>query len=393
MHSPFPCTLDCRPMWTVHTERVQLHMCASTGYNACILLFVAYGVGCLGNKFDTWSLKWGACRLQAQAGMHLHSLVCALRPPPEPCGERSAPPQPRTPHLIRSMDPPYIALKEGEPAPAGYSHMVHDRGNAGRAAAAQSPTVGDTAGLSIIPRNGDQRREEQLETAPSNRVAKKNLARTMNRKANATFAREMKDSLAAGLPPIRRVPEGQGDLKARWHAAAKEVAYKLLDLRKEGWKGYSNFEKGQLHADLNATYKFDPPLEHKRVEKYLSGHLRTSRAVWKAHWLKYGDSQRHHNCPPEAWAKLTQWWPTEKCKEAAANMAARRARVQGNGRMGRSSLVDRLTAEVSRKPATLFGCGQSPLHNVLATTFLKSFQNSLVCKFLVHIDPRSTLRL
>ena len=292
-------------------------------------------------------------------------------PPPEPCMERSAPPRPRSPPRNSSMNPQYIALKEGEPVPAGYSHMVLDRGSAARAQAAPANPVCVPGELCTPPRSGDQRREDQLETAPISTAAKKNMARTMNRKANASFAREMKDSLAAGLPPTRHVPEGQGDLKARWHAAAKDLAYKMLDLRKDGWKDYSIFDKGRLHAELDARYKFDPPLEHKRVEKYLSGHLRTSRAVWKAHWLKYGDLQRHHNCPPEAWAKLTKWWPTEKCKEAAADMAARRARVQGNGRTGRTSMVDRLTAEVSRNSHTLYGHGQSPLDSVLVTSFFE----------------------
>lgn len=60
-------------------------------------------------------------------------------------------------------------------------------------------------------------------------------------------------------------------MKTRWHAAAKEIAYKLLDLGKEGWKGYSIFEKRKVHKELNAQYKFDPPLDPKRVEEYLAG--------------------------------------------------------------------------------------------------------------------------
>ena len=69
-------------------------------------------------------------------------------------------------------------------------------------------------------------------------------------------------------------------MKARWHAAAKEVAYKFFDLRKGKIERlYSVFEKGEVH--IKVQYKFDPHLEPKCMDKNLFGHLRTSRAVWK----------------------------------------------------------------------------------------------------------------
>ena len=146
---------------------------------------------------------------------------------------------------------------------------------------------------------------------PHNTFAtRRNLTRNMNRKTQLAFAREMKESLATGRPASIKLPESQTDLKARRHVVAKEVAYKLLDLSKENMKNYIIFEKALVHTELNAQYKFDPPIHPKRVDKYLSGHLRTSRAIWNIHWLKYGDSQRHHNCPTDAWAKLIKLSPT-----------------------------------------------------------------------------------
>jgi hypothetical protein len=175
---------------------------------------------------------------------------------------------------------------------------------------------------------------------------KRNTTRNKNRKANTSFAKELKNSLASGRAANVSVPVEQTDLKSAWHAATKEVAYKFLDLRKESWKDYSLFEKAVVHAQLNEAYKFDPPLDPKRVDKFLSGHLRTSRAVWKAHWKK-GPENRHHNCPEEAWAKLITVWPTAACQEEAAEMASRRACVEKPSSVGRSSLLDRMDVEVS----------------------------------------------
>ena len=183
--------------------------------------------------------------------------------------------------------------------------------------------------------------------------ARRNLTRKTNRKANTSFAKELKDSLASGRPTNLKVPADQTDLKAAWHAAAKEVAYKFLDLTRESWKDYSIFEKSVVHTELKEAYNFDPPLDPKRVDKYLSCHLRTSRAVWKAHWKKYGAEHRHHNCPEVAWAKLTTWWPTTACQEEAAEMASRRARVEKTSNVGRSSLLERMDGQVR---STRFAC-------------------------------------
>ena len=184
------------------------------------------------------------------------------------------------------------------------------------------------------------------DTAKSRANAKRNLTRNLNRKANATFAKELKESLASGQPAAVNVAAEQSNLKGAWHIAAKEAAYKYLDLRKESWKDYNQFEKAQVHKELAAQYRCNPPIDIECVDKYLSGHLRTSRAVWKAHWRKYGPSRRHHNCPVEAWEKLTTWWPTERCREEAAEMSNRRAMVEGSSKVGRNSLLHRMDAQV-----------------------------------------------
>lgn len=101
-----------------------------------------------------------------------------------------------------------------------------------------------------------------------------------------------------------------------------------------------------MHKEINTTYKFDLPIDPKRIEKYLAGHLRSSRAVWKAHWQRHGPDNRHPNCPEEAWETLIQWWPTDACKERSAAMASRRSMVQNASSTGRKRLVDRLADEV-----------------------------------------------
>ena len=231
--------------------------------------------------------------------------------------------------------------------PEGYRYVVLEQPNDAPSATPQKQTTRESVDLCTTPKAA-QHTEVGIPDTPNRRSAtRRNLNRNLNRKARTTYAKEMKDSLATGQPTTIKIPKERSDLKATWHAAAKEVAYKLLDLRKEGWKEYTLFEKSTVHNEINEKYKFDPPIDPKRVDKYLSAHFRTSRAVWKAHWKKYGDNQRHHNCPKDAWAKLITWWCTEACQEEAAEMASRRSRVEANSKMGRNSLLERMEGSVS----------------------------------------------
>lgn len=260
---------------------------------------------------------------------------------------RNAPSEPGSPQGKQPTNPQFIALKDGDAIPDGYRYVVREVAVAVTGTPIQMQSACATVNLCTPPKTAQPSAGDIMDSAKKRTTAKRNLTRNMNRKANTTFARELKESLANGQPTTMTVAKERSDLKATWHAAAKEVAYKFLDLRREGWKEYSLFEKDRVHIEINELCKFDPPLDPKKVDKYLSAHFRTARAVWKAHWKKHGDTQRHHNCPPEAWAKLTKWWPTEKCQEEAADMANRRSKVESNSKIGRNSLVDRMDVVVS----------------------------------------------
>ena len=210
-----------------------------------------------------------------------------------------------------------------------------------------APQPKEMVDLSTPPDGAADPAEDDVETHKRRAAEKRNVARSTNRQAHASYSKEVKDSLAEGRQPTLSVREDQANLKARWHSAAKECAYKLLDLSKEGWKDYTHFEKETVHREVNRQYKFDPPLEPRVVFKYLAGHLRSSRAVWKAHWQIHGDENRHPNCPEVAWEQLIKWWATDACREESAEMASRRKLVQNTSKTGRKTFVDRMEEEVS----------------------------------------------
>lgn len=260
-------------------------------------------------------------------------------------GVAPGPPPIQQPRATRT--PQLIALKDGDPIPAGYTYVVEERTEHVPTSGTEVRAPCVTVDLSTPPKAPQTAVGDGPDTEKSKSNARRNLTRNTNRKANTSFAKELKDSLASGQPTTIKIAEDSTDLKATWHAAAKEMAYKFLDMTKESWKDYNIFEKNMVHTELKEQFKFDPPLDPRKVDKYLSGHFRTSRAVWKAHWKKCGSSNRHHNCPEVAWEKLTKWWQTAECQEEATEMARRRALVEHNSTTGRSSVADRMTVQVS----------------------------------------------
>jgi hypothetical protein len=209
-----------------------------------------------------------------------------------------------------------------------------------------APKAVETVDLSTPPVAQVQTSREDEDASKRSAAAKRKETRCTNKQVQATFLKEVKVSLAEGRPPAMNVKENQTHLKARWHAAAKEAAYKFLDLRKEGWKAYTPFEKALVHNEIEVRYKFEPPLDPLRIDKFLASHLRSARAVWKSHWKKFGDDIRHPNCPEAAWQSLIKWWKTAACKDEAAAMARRRKKVKKANTTGRKELMDRMEDEV-----------------------------------------------
>ena len=258
----------------------------SRGVNDRILVWVGQVPG---------TSRSGSASVQRRGGGSGGNCATTAVQTPQPQVERTVPTA-RESREGAEGAPPVIALREGAALPDGYIIVARDP-------APPPPAVNhtETDPLCTPPAGGPNTGGEDLEAAKRASAAKRNATRSTNKQVLATFAKEMKESLAGGRPPSIDVSADQTHLKARWHSAAKEAAYKFLDLRKDSWKCYTFFEKENIHRELNEHYKFDPMLDPKRVDKYLASHLRSSRAVWKAHWLKNGDDNRHPNCPDYVW--------------------------------------------------------------------------------------------
>ena len=190
---------------------------------------------------------------------------------------------PKLPSNRTEAAPRVIALREGDALPEGYTYAVRAGAkivSTDKTTMKECATVVDLC----IPPNACSRGSDGPADATKTAAARRrSRIRKTNKQANATYALQMKELLTGGRTPTITATKTDTHLKSRWHAAAKTIVYNLMEF-KEGWKGYSIFEKGLIHQEPNAQYKFDSPMDLKLMEKYLAGHLRTSRAVWKTQW-------------------------------------------------------------------------------------------------------------
>ena len=178
---------------------------------------------------------------------------------------------------------------------------------------------------------------------------RKNARKRELRKTNNVFTDELRRSLASGGTPVIELPSNEAGIvtsgKFRWHQAVKAVAYRVLDLTIMNWAHQSKRDVKRFHEELQKEYRFVPELDKHCVEKYLKGHLRSSRAVWKQVWTDTGDLMKPQNCPTEVWEVLIKWWPTTVAKATAESMKDIRTRVKSLHRLGRKNLAEVIALE------------------------------------------------
>ena len=178
---------------------------------------------------------------------------------------------------------------------------------------------------------------------------RKNARKRELRKTNNVFTDELRRSLASGGTPVIKLPSNEAGIvtsgKFRWHQAVKAVAYRVLDLTIMNWAHQSKRDVKRFHEELQKEYRFVPELGKHSVEKYLKGHLRSSRAAWKQVWADTGELVKPENCTYEVWEVLVKWWPTTVAKATSDNMKDIRKKVTNLHRLGRKNLSEVIALE------------------------------------------------
>lgn len=189
---------------------------------------------------------------------------------------------------------------------------------------------------------------------------RKNARKRELRKTNNVFTDELRRSLASGGTPVIKLPSNEVGIvtsgKFRWHQAVKAVAYRVLDLTIMNWAHQSKRDVKRFHEELEKEYRFVPELGKHCIEKYLKGHLRSSRAAWKQVWADTGELVKPENCPSEVWEVLVKWWPTTVAKATSDNMKDIRKKVKNLHRLGWKNLSEVIALEEVSDTTSFSSC-------------------------------------
>ena len=105
--------------------------------------------------------------------------------------------------------PQVLVLREGESLPEEYTFLV---------CALTTPTVAPKFTEMVdltTPDAASHMSMEDLDTSKRNASERRNVTKSSNKQAHASFTKDVKDSLAGGRPPAMNVSEEQTYLKAR----------------------------------------------------------------------------------------------------------------------------------------------------------------------------------
>lgn len=260
--------------------------------------------------------------------------------------ESSGTPTTGTPTFVRGRSGPsgsVLFRSPGEEVPPGYRAAWIPIPPESREKA-RVVTPSNSKSIAGIPQSAASQGSLCMLTKQRKNARKRELRRTNN-----VFTDELRRSLASGGTPVIKLPSNEAGIitsgKFRWHQAVKAVAYRVLDLTIMNWAQQSKRDVKRFHEDLQKEYSFVPELGQHCVEKYLKGHLQSSRASWKQVWADTGELVKPHNCPIEVWEVLIKWWPTTAAKATATNMKDMRTKVKNPHRLGRKNLSEVIALE------------------------------------------------
>lgn len=87
------------------------------------------------------------------------------------------------------------------------------------------------------------------------------------------------------------------DVRAFVHTQFRATARRFLNLSVIKFRDHPDADIKILKDDLDRRFTFDPPLRMDYILFYIESSLRTTRYIWRKHWLNTGRGEKHKFCP------------------------------------------------------------------------------------------------
>ena len=174
--------------------------------------------------------------------------------------------------------------------------------------------------------------------------------RAENRRANATYRRQVRDSVACGVPLVVTLKTNASglviELRQKWHAAIRSYAYSYLDYSQCEFGLYSQKIIEAIENRIaKKAFRYEPfPLQVGVVRKYLRTHIVETRSKWCQTWRRsgYKESSKPRSCPDHVWKSCVRFWKSTEGMEVSVRMSYARSCVQCVSSNGTVSNMSRM---------------------------------------------------
>ena len=141
--------------------------------------------------------------------------------------------------------------------------------------------------------------------------------KTAQRRIQRERARDYKAKSQIWPMTIECTPMGEipKEVRTYVHAQFRATARRFLNLSVIHFRDHPDTDMQTVKDDLDRRFLFDPPLRSDYIIFFIENSLRTSRYLWRKHWVNTGKGEKHKFCPARFFPALVKYWKIAEAKE------------------------------------------------------------------------------
>ena len=110
------------------------------------------------------------------------------------------------------------------------------------------------------------------------------------------------------------------DVRPFVHRQFRASARRFLKMSSIHFRDHPDSDMKVVSEDIDRRFSFNPPLRSGYIMWFIENSLRTSRYLWRKHWVRTGRGEKHKWCPQKYFPALVKYWKTSEAEEESKRM-------------------------------------------------------------------------
>ncbi|KAG0565879.1 hypothetical protein KC19_7G020300 [Ceratodon purpureus] len=110
------------------------------------------------------------------------------------------------------------------------------------------------------------------------------------------------------------------DVRPFVHRQFRASARRFLKMSTIHFRDHPDSDIKVVVEDIDRRFVFNPPLRAGYIMWFIENSLRTSRYLWRKHWVKTGRGEKHKWCPQKYFPALVKYWKSAEAEEESKRM-------------------------------------------------------------------------